>query len=588
MRTNHVSMMASLGALALLAAGCGSAVVGAECVEGLDACGHECVYLSSDPQHCGACDTRCDEGWVCEDGACVSSCPNEWETFCDGSCLDLSSDPENCGECGHACPPETSCVRGECGLCPPDLTDCDGACVDTDSDPDHCGQCDTACGSTQVCSFGSCGGECDPGLSLCGDACVDIGSDPDHCGGCFEPCPDGLVCVEGTCTEDCPPPSAECGRVCVDLTSDDANCGWCFHGCGDGESCIDGDCVGGCANGMPRCGGVCTDLTSDEHNCGNCGVVCESGELCLSGTCEEPCAIDHLQCDGDCISPETDPINCGGCGIACATDEFCAAGACVASCPDGLVACGGRCVDTISDPDHCGGCFYACETGLCVDGTCIAPEVGHVVLIGHNYRIARAAQQRLLGNAVLLPLGGGEAGEVRVLVYDGFAPSGRGSAAAGVDAAIDAVAASTGQSWSRTTLADPIELPSEIGHHDTLLIYEQSEASDEELQELGAAWASTLWDFATSGGVIVVVDGGTGNSGTWQLLASAGLADVTGIVGATRSRARIIRAADAIARSVPMTYNAEADSVSFETSETDVVAENDDGPIALHLTYAPE
>ena len=118
-----------------------------------------------------------------------------------------------------------------------------------------------------------------------------------------------------------------------------------------------------------------------------------------------------------------------------------------------------------------------------------------------------------------------------------------------------------------------------------LVVYEQSLAADEDLVALGAAWSSTLRDFVGVGGVIVVVDGGSGNGGTWQLLDAAGLVRISGVSAATHTRARVTGAADAIARGMPPAYRAEAESISYRTSDPGAVVENDDGALALHLTY---
>jgi hypothetical protein len=244
-------------------------------------------------------------------------------------------------------------------------------------------------------------------------------------------------------------------------------------------------------------------------------------------------------------------------------------------------------VDLNLDPDHCGRCFNLCETGFCVDGECIDQDIGHVVLIGHNYEEARPAQQRLLGNAVLMPLGGGPEQEVRVLAYGGAAALPPGSPFDPIAAAVDSVAQVTGQSWILTTLNDPRGLPTSIAHHDVFLIYEQLQTGDEDLRSLGTAWAPTLWDFAAVGGVIVVVDGGSGNQGSWQILDAAGLVRILGAVRAENSTAAISRPSDAIARGMPSAYLAERASVSYMTPETDVVVRNSEGPMALHLTFNP-
>ncbi len=50
------------------------------CIDGLERCGDTCADLASDPMHCGACDSPCDEGVDCVDGICDS--PEEEEAGC--------------------------------------------------------------------------------------------------------------------------------------------------------------------------------------------------------------------------------------------------------------------------------------------------------------------------------------------------------------------------------------------------------------------------------------------------------------------------------------------------------------------------
>jgi hypothetical protein len=167
---------------------------------------------------------------------------------------------------------------------------------------------------------------------------------------------------------------------------------------------------------------------------------------------------------------------------------------------------------------------------------------------------------------------------------------------ANVDAAIEWGTSITGRDWLRTELSDPVDLPDVIGEHDVLVIYEQSLASDAELMELGATWAVTLANFMGVGGVVVVVDGGQGNSGTWQVIDGAGLIEIASMASVSDTVVEVVDAGDAVTRGVSALYRAVADSVAYETSEPDVVVAcpvdgvarcPDGSAIALHLTFVP-
>jgi len=154
------------GTAVLSMVGCGTSGTAEKCVT----CGRQCVFLSSNPDHCGSCGKRCAEDEFCgSGGTCYkkfNTCP---ETCCantptapfsdcpqcgtTGSKTNLGNDLSNCGLCGRHC--ETfadsfRCIHGHCTFCPESWTYCpDGACAlltDLSADGDHCGSCDHACG----------------------------------------------------------------------------------------------------------------------------------------------------------------------------------------------------------------------------------------------------------------------------------------------------------------------------------------------------------------------------------------------------------------------------------------------------------
>jgi hypothetical protein len=332
------------------------------CPAGATACGESCVDLTVDPDHCGACASRCTDGHACVAGACV--CPSG-TTDCGGRCVDLSSASSDCGACGHACGEGGVCAGGAC-TCPDGLL-CGGACI-SNSDQ-NCGACGNACPSGQSCqtdwqsgglgvacepSFGMM--SCQPGQTSCysfdpsgmeSASCVDTASDIHHCGGC------GQDCVSG------PPQNG--GDWC-----------WSSGNC----YCVAGVCKSGCNAPLSLCGSTCTDVESDPSNCGFCGTKCGPGLACTGGQCGT-CTASQSLCDGTCVDQKTDPKNCGGCGVACPKGASCTGGKC--ACPAGFqVACGTlppACIDFSDDNANCGLCYASCSGGAtCSGGQCACPS----------------------------------------------------------------------------------------------------------------------------------------------------------------------------------------------------------------------
>ena len=138
-----------------------------------------------DPEHCGACNKKCDPGVECmrlTKGDVVCGCRAN-ETRCQtpgNECIDISTDPNHCGLCNHACPfvnlrgvhQVATCVSGICGTeCEPGWADCngnpaDGCETNVSHDGANCGACGNRCNSAlgQPCVEGRClTAECDGG-----------------------------------------------------------------------------------------------------------------------------------------------------------------------------------------------------------------------------------------------------------------------------------------------------------------------------------------------------------------------------------------------------------------------------------------
>src|SRR5207248_2440580 len=90
-------------------------------------CAGKCVDLKTDSANCGACNTACSGGQVCNIGSCSVTC-RTGTTNCSGGCVDEQTDPAHCGDCTHACAAGQKCSSGACvGACRSSQTDCSGA-----------------------------------------------------------------------------------------------------------------------------------------------------------------------------------------------------------------------------------------------------------------------------------------------------------------------------------------------------------------------------------------------------------------------------------------------------------------------------
>lgn len=330
----------------------------------LVACGASCVDVTTDPLHCGGCDTACptapNGAATCTNGACGLAC-NAGHHLCAGVCVG----DDSITACGAACapcpnPPNgiASCLGGVCDFgCNAGYADCDGSaangCESSLSASGSCGSCGTVCsGATPVCDNSGGGQFCSSGCgavapTLCGASCVDTTNDPDHCGSCGVACPsvDGgqATCNGGTCGHACNPGNHDCGGTCASNASV-GSCGASCAPCGappNATATCDGSACGHVCNaGFQACGGTCTNTLGTICSTGQLGA-CQSGKIACSGgnlVCAANQAPAAEACDGvdnDCDG-QTDESNPGG-GAACSPVNVCQTGA--ESCSSGALVC---------------------------------------------------------------------------------------------------------------------------------------------------------------------------------------------------------------------------------------------------------
>ncbi len=106
---------------------CNERQCGTSCNNGYSVCGTECYNLQNDPQHCGSCDIACPgsangSGTAkCNSGSCVIECGGGRNLCSVGQgagCFDLSTDVQHCGACNDPCDPKpgasVTCGGGQC------------------------------------------------------------------------------------------------------------------------------------------------------------------------------------------------------------------------------------------------------------------------------------------------------------------------------------------------------------------------------------------------------------------------------------------------------------------------------------------
>ena len=411
-----------------------------ECQTGQVFCGNSCIDPNTNQQYCGASlGGACTDSEVesadykgkncldiptatlCAQGDCANSCPGTQEP-CGNVCVDKQTSPQHCGACDNACPNGFACVNGECSQdCATGTELCTDRCLNFS---------DLHLSSCESCADGYC--DIDSNF-LNGCESYILGSDPKNCGACGNICPSGQACVDGVCQTSCPGSQKVCNGNCVDNQTDNYNCGTCGNICPAGQACVEGACTANCAEGFTLCSGKCLNLSdlhlascvacaedycdtdsnksngcesnakgTDPKNCGSCGTSCKSGEACVDGVCQTSCPGSQKVCGGNCVDLQTDNYNCGACGTQCPSGKACVNGTCSTSCASGTTNCSGKCLnfsdlhlascttcatnycDTDNnkangcesnakgtDPKNCGSCGSSCKSGeACVDGVC--------------------------------------------------------------------------------------------------------------------------------------------------------------------------------------------------------------------------
>ena len=148
-------------------------------------------------------------------------------------------------------------------------------------------------------------------------------------------------------------------------------------------------------------------------------------------------------------------------------------------------------------------------------------ERGQAVLIGHDYFSSSAAQNRVVGNAVLLT---SATGTIDILQYTEFSDNTPGGEAANTRSAIDATVIAAGQTTRYTALTNFRNLATSLVGQDVLLVHEQEDAGFAALT-VSTAWRRPLLAFLDRGGIVIVC---SSLRDEWQILNAPGLFTITG------------------------------------------------------------
>jgi hypothetical protein len=202
---------------------------------------------------------------------------------------------------------------------------------------------------------------------------------------------------------------------------------------------------------------------------------------------------------------------------------------------------------------------------LCNGGKCRGAKAGHFVAVGHDFagvpKTSTAAQVAYA--SVFLP----PTNPVRVLAFDAWADRSDGGAEQSVDAILGAAA--SGRTWSKTRASSEGDVLSklDVDTYDVLLVYDQPHAPDGALAAFGTHLAAQLLSFGQAGGVVVVLDGGTGTAQMTDFLVAGGIVGVSDEATVSGLPLENLAPGDAVGIDLLSSYMAPRDSVGFTLSE---------------------
>jgi hypothetical protein len=255
-------------------------------------------------------------------------------------------------------------------------------------------------------------------------------------------------------------------------------------------------------------------------------------------------------------------------------------------------------VDATSDPSNCGTCNNVCASQICQNSQCLGATSGGIVFIGHDFETTATGttQAHVLSNAVFIP----QTNPLRVLIYERYA-----DAIALTRIAAILQANTLGRTYLPTVTISDADIPNTLSlqKYDVLLVPDQRNAPAGALGMLGPVsggnWAAPLGSFAQSGGVVVVLDGGTGVAEMPAFVTGTGLLTVTAQVSlATGTNGTLLdklALGDVVTTGLFLPYAAGANSVSVSAEANGgnvfyvIVTASDAGtggaPVVIHKVF---
>ena len=259
------------------------------------------------------------------------------------------------------------------------------------------------------------------------------------------------------------------------------------------------------------------------------------------------------------------------------------------TCTPPMQACGEQCVDVTSDPFNCGRCGTSCPSQICVNSQCVGTVAGAMVFVGHDYQSTPSgtAQARVLSNAVFIA----QSNPLNVLSYERYASAG---AVVRTRNILTGVATQTGRTFAFTSTSTDSDVPTDLAtqSYGVLLVQDQPTAPAGAMASLGASWQQALTTFVLGGGVVVVLDGGTGVGEMPAFATATGLLTVTAQAPLdSHALLDVLAPADAVGIGVVSPYAAGSHSVALTAQSSNgnvvyVVGAEDDGgadaPVVIH------